>query len=113
MIVPSTTITHLRGDEDNPATDVYGDAVDTNTAVRAGIPACITAASRRTYDPVSGRTLVVNGFNVALRPRSGSFEESDRIQDDRTGDIYQVETVSVSPPMLMQEVTTLFCTVVR
>lgn len=113
MIIPSTTVSVLRTNESSPPVDDYDDAVDSDTVVATGLPASITPKSRRTYDPGSGQHTIINEYVVDLRPHAFEFTERDRVRDDRTGTVYQVETVETSAAMLMQEVIQLTCSLVR
>lgn len=113
MIIPSTTVSVLRTDQTNPPLDGNGDPVDSDTVAVSGLPASITPWNQRTLDPASGQYVVVNKFQIQLRPQAFEFTEHDRIQDERTDALYQVENVITSAAMLMQEAITLRCSQVR
>ena len=110
MIVPTTTVSVLRGDEDNPAVDDWGDPVDVDTVVKAGLAATIQPVNSTTFDPASGKRLTRQQWSISLRPRVFTFLVTDRVRDDATGAIYQVEDVITSPARLMQGVIHLRCT---
>lgn len=112
MIIPSTTITVLRTDELDPPLDEFGDPTDSDTVMAVGLPATITAQQERTRDPGSGQVTVIDWFLIELRPRVFVFTERDRVKDERTGIVYQVENVRTSSAMLMQEAIQLRCTAV-
>jgi hypothetical protein len=89
VFVPTTTVAVLRGTD----TDPYGDEVDTSTAVATGIPAAVTELTEQGFRRVTGRAGVVEGFSI--RVRSGvDVVEQDRLRDERSGAVYQVESVS-------------------
>jgi hypothetical protein len=110
MIIPSTTVRVLRS---VLSVDGFGDPVDTDTVLVANLPACITPKTERTFNPASGQVTVINTFLIELRPKVVVFTERDRVVDERTGTVYQVENVATSSAMLMQEVISLTCSVVR
>lgn len=110
MIIPSTTVTVLR--DTGPLSDGWDDLPETDTVAAVGLPAWIEHTERRTIDPASGRAVVINGFKVLLRPRVFAFRESDRIKDERTGQVYQVETVATTSGFMNENIR-LFCTQVR
>jgi hypothetical protein len=109
VIIPSTTVSVLRGE----TLDEFGEPADADTVVKAGMPACITPKTERTFNPASGQVTVLDTFQIELRPRAFEFTERDRVKDERTGLIYQVESVRTSSAMLMQEAITLRCSMVR
>jgi hypothetical protein len=106
MIIPSTTVTVLRGDG---AADEYGDPTDADAAVAAGLPAYLEVGTQRQYNPETGMTATLDGFKVLLRPHVFDFHPTDRITDDRTGLTYQVETVGVTAGFMNENIR-LFCT---
>lgn len=110
MIIPSTTITVLRTNEASPPVDAWEDATESDTVAASGLPASIEEQTKRKSDPGSGSVTMVEGFRVSLRPRAFDFATADRIRDERTGLVYQVETVGSSTPGLMQSCIRLFCT---
>lgn len=110
MIIPTTTVSVLRGDETNPAADAWGDPVDVDTPVASALPASITPVSTTYFDPASGRQLQVRNWAVTLRSGAFAFRTTDRVRDETTGDVYQVEEVTTSPARLMHQVIHLRCT---
>lgn len=109
MIIPSTTIKVLRGDESSPAVDGYGDPVDVDTVVASGLPAYLEVGTQRQYDPETGMVVSLDGFKVLLRPHVFDFKQTDRIIDERTGETYQVETAGITQGFMNQNIR-LFCT---
>lgn len=94
MGLASTTVSILRGTTVNDA----GDVEDDNTNVAAsGIPAAITkwrnplVYSESNYTP---RTL--NWYRIRL-PRRTVIQDDDRIKDEKSGEIYLVNTSTKQP----------------
>lgn len=115
MIIPTTTVTVLRTDEDDPPRDAWGDPLDSDTVPAGGaaLPATREGTRRRTLDPASGQMQVTTEWGFQLDPGVFAFVETDRVRDDLTGEVFQVEDVDQSPSGLMQGVINLRCTLVR
>lgn len=89
--IPTTTVAILRGE----TIDEYGDPVDSDTPIRAGVPISLIERDQRVYVPAESRTTIVR--HVTGRARPGTpIRERDRLRDERTGSIYLVEAVSRS-----------------
>lgn len=115
MIIPSTTVSALRTNEASPPVDAWGDAVEADTVVASAMPAWVEQATARRMDPASGRMVTIEGWKVLLRPISGlgyTPAETDRLKDERTGEVYQVETVYKTTGFMNKNVR-MFCTQVR
>lgn len=98
MIIPSTTIAVMRLNA--PAIpDDYAPEPAWQT-VATGVPVWLSEKDQKTFDPVSGRTTIVEQWVLLLRTGSFRPTETDRIEDERTGTLYQVDQV--------QETTGLF-----
>ena len=111
MIIPTTTVSVLRVDEDNPPTDEWGDPVDVpDTVVASKLPATVQPVNSAYFDPGSGQVLTRQLWSVTLRPGAFAFQATDRVKDENTGEVYQVEDVTASPARLMQGVIHLRCT---
>lgn len=94
MIFGTTRVDVLRTDEANPPVDGFGDPVDSDTTVLAGLPADIQRMTIRRQNPTTGRLLTIAGYEVSVRITTGfTFQPTDRLVDTRTGDVLQVETV--------------------
>lgn len=111
MIIPNTTITVFRNS--GTTADDWGDEIDQDTPAAVGLPASIETKQKRTFNPGSGQHTIMDGFQISLRPRAFAFGERDRVKDERSGLVYQVETVSGDAPGLMPQPIKLFCTKVR
>ena len=92
MIFGSTTISVLRGD--TGAEDGLGDVQDTDDVAIAGLPAWVEQGSLSRRDDASGQRITLSGYWVSLRASTPfQFQATDRIRDERTGDVLQVETI--------------------
>lgn len=95
MIAAATTVVSiLRGDETNE----YGDVVDSDTAVYAGIPASIVEQNRRVYLPAEQAYRIVRSYEGRL-PSNTDVQKNDRIRDERTNVIYLV--VNLADPVAL------------
>ena len=83
----TTTISVLRG----TAANRYGDEVDTDTVVATKIPASILEKPATGGRPASGRTDTPRGYFLRIW-RVFTFEQGDRVRDERTGLTYAVLT---------------------
>ena len=91
--IPTTTVAVLSR---TAATDSYGDEVESD-AVLAGftdLPAYISEISERAFDPTTGRATVIEGVSIRLRPNAFPFAPHDRVRDNTTGIVYQIDTVN-------------------
>lgn len=75
-----------------------GDVVDNYAVAATGIPAFWGPRNQRAYDPVSGRTTVIRGFEVRLKPGT-AVTERQRLRNDRTGDVGAVRRVDRQPTL--------------
>lgn len=89
VFLPSTTLTVFRG----AAVDDYGDETDTTLAIALAVPAAVTEVRQRSWRPVEQRGGVADRYTIRLRPGVDVTEE-DRLRDDNTGAIYQVQEVN-------------------
>jgi hypothetical protein len=87
-LTANTTISVLRG----TITGDYGDDLDSDEAVTSGIPASILELPVTGGRPVSGRADTPRTHTLRLW-RVFAFRQSDRIKDERTGDIYSIITL--------------------
>lgn len=85
----TTTISVLRG----TSTDGYGDDVDTDTAVRTGIPASLVEQTRRVTTRDDPTPRIVR-YAVGRVTSGTDITDQDRVRDERTGAIYIVDAVS-------------------
>lgn len=86
---PTTTVSVLRGE----MTDDYGDPVDNDDSVLAGVPIAITEYQQRVFVAAEQRLTIVRQMWGRVRP-GFDIREKDRLRDERTGRVYLVETIS-------------------
>lgn len=97
VFVPNTLMSLHR----DVSTDEFGDPVDDNTVAESSdLPAVITEKSQRTFLPEELRMDMVQKFVIRLRPGT-DVREGDRLQDQFTNAIYQVQEVVVTPNVVM------------
>lgn len=89
--IPSTTVSVLRSVS---AQNAWGDDVDTNTPIATGLPAAVVEDKQRSYLASEQRGGVVEYFAIRFRPGT-DVREGDRLLDERSTAIYQVDTVSI------------------
>lgn len=85
----TTTISVLRG----TAEDRYGDEVDTDTVVASRIPASILEKPVTGARPASGRKDTPRTYFLRVW-RTFTFQQGDRVRDERTGYVYAVTTLA-------------------
>lgn len=99
---PTTTVTLLGGESTR---DEYGDEVESTTPLATGVPASLVEGTMRTVATESDmqavavryytcrlpQTIVAAGGAVVPTP----VTELSRVRDDRTGDMYSVDSKTV------------------
>lgn len=75
----------LRGTETNG----YGDTVDSETAVRSGVPCSLIEQTRRVYLPDEGATRIIRSYAGRVGPET-DLRKDDRIRNERNGRTYLV-----------------------
>jgi hypothetical protein len=77
--------------------DEFDDPTDTDTVVASRLPAHIssrTLAPDQHFEPGSGQVTTVEVLTTRVQWQEGSFDAStDRVQDERTGDILTIDYV--------------------
>lgn len=107
MIFGSTKVDVLRSVDTE---DGRGDPVESDDVALAGLPVDIAEGTARRRDPADGHMVTLNGYNVAVRASCPFvIKETDRLRDQRTGQVLQVETVSYSRGFAGRR-RVLFCT---
>jgi hypothetical protein len=97
--VPTTTVTVLRGS----TTDDLGDTVAADTVAASGIPFSLLEQRRSVYVAVDNRVQQVRYF-TGRAPGDSDILISDRIRDETTGTVYQVDSVTqVGSPVQMND----------
>lgn len=87
-LVPTTTVTVLRGSTVND----YDDEVDGTTPVYQKIPASISEQEPEVQTGSEGMPRKIRKFRSRIRGKL-VLKEGDRIKDERTGDIYIVDAI--------------------
>ncbi len=95
--VPNTTVRVERDNTSPPGTGVevegYGPDRSNWTPTATGAPAYLFEDSQRTWDPAAGRMTVREVVVIRLRPGT-DVQDRDRLVDERTGSIYQVDSLT-------------------
>lgn len=91
--LPTTTVTITRG---TPTLDAFGDPVDNNSVVAAGVPAAFIEDRQQRYDRADERGGVVEQFTIRLAS-TAQVLEGDRITDDVSAAVFQVFGVAYPP----------------
>jgi hypothetical protein len=96
VIFGSTHISVLRGDTGTE--DGFGDVQDTDTPALEHVPAYVEQGSLTRRDPANGQLVTLSGYWVAVRAGLPfEFKPTDRIKNEQTSEVLQVETIRVSP----------------
>lgn len=101
---PNTYCSILRTDEGE--TDEFGDPVDNETVAASGIPISIIHKEVSQFLPVEHRKTVYNDYVARLRADI-EVKSTDRIKDERTGNIFMVEGVFYTNSPLWASATRL------
>lgn len=99
MFLPNAWVSVYRDTPAKQTVDAWGQQVDdpaptAATADATGLPAYISQSTQRVADPGSGTVTVVSLYKIRLRPRAFTFASSDRLKDERTNAVYQVNAVN-------------------
>lgn len=97
--VATTTVAILRG----TSTDDFGDTVESTTAVATGVPASLIEQRRvvTTESDPQPRAVV---FFTGRVSATTDVTDGDRLRDERTGEIYLVDSVSrTSSPVMTND----------
>jgi hypothetical protein len=90
---PTTTITAYRGS----TTDDLGDETDVDTVIVTGVPAHLAETRKTTLDPATGTPRIIRYPTCRIpASRDWGVQPGDRIEDDRTGLRYVVDSSSTS-----------------
>lgn len=94
MLIPaSTRVSISRAVQ----TDAYGDPVDIDSVpLYTGVPCTIALNSRATQNPASTTPRQVSWFSCVV-PHGTDIRDDDRIVDEATGVVYDVEGVNPLP----------------
>jgi hypothetical protein len=103
VFVPTTTVTIERDNGSVPGTGTHVEGYGPLTAdwqpVATGLPAYVYEDDQRTWDPATGRLSIRTVSMLRMRP-STDLQDRDRVVDDRTGHVFQVDTVNHEPAVV-------------
>lgn len=89
MNLATTTVSILGG----TSTDTFGDEADGTTVLASAIPASLIEATRTAMEPVTGTPRIVR-THVCRLPPGTAVDETKRIKDEQTSEIYIVVAVT-------------------
>lgn len=100
----TTTVTVYRA---SGSTNEYGDETDDNrTVLYSNVPAAVVEDGQVRFATPELRNELIEQFTVRI-PRKFDITEGDRLKDDCTGAIYQVNGVSAPQALVMATSTRL------
>lgn len=98
MNLATTTVSVLGG----TSTDAFGDETDGTTVLASGIPASLIESTRTAMEPVTGIPRIIR-THVCRLPPGTAVDETKRIKDEQTAEIYIVVAVTRNAnPVLAQ-----------
>lgn len=89
--LPTTTVTLLGGEATK---DPYGDQDESTATLATGVPASLLERTLPTVSTEGDPQAVVVQYYVCRVPQGTPVDELSRVQDERTGDIYAVDSVT-------------------
>lgn len=96
VFIPTTLVNLYRLTD----TDEFGDPTDDNTVITySDLPSVITEKTQRTFLPEELRLDIVQKYTIRLRPGT-DVQEGDRLRDQYSDSVYQVQEVYVSPTIV-------------
>lgn len=98
----NTTASVMRGTTENQ----FGDEIDANTPYISGLPVTLIETGKTVQDPSSAtpRTIRQVYCNV---PEWAGILNTDRLMDERTGDVYIIISVTKPPTIIGAPVDTI------
>lgn len=91
LVPPSTTVAISRGTQ----LDVFGDLTDINSLpIAVGVPAAIGRSSVTSQNDSSGTPRQISTLSCVV-PRGTDVQQDDRLTDEVTGAVYNVDRVNV------------------
>ncbi len=89
---PTTTVTLMGG---TASSDPYGDSDEAITELATGVPAALVDRAMPTVSTESDLQAVVVRYSVCRVPVGTPVDNLSRVKDERTGDIYSVDSVTL------------------
>lgn len=100
IAIPTTTVSILGGS----ASSDFGDPIEGTTVAASGIPASIVEGRQTVATESDPQARVVRYYTGRL-PNGTEVNDSQRIRDDVTGDIYSIDNVTrPRNPVIPQDV---------
>jgi hypothetical protein len=111
---PNAVLSVFRDQGATESTDDWGYPVDDPNpaeavADAAGLYAYVTQTTKSVFDPGTGQVTRIAQFTIRCRPGAFAFSESDRIRDERTGVMYQVNGVKDNAGVVQRTDIVLTC----
>lgn len=101
--IPNTTVRIERDNTSTPGTGVivegYGPDLSNWTPAASGQPAYRYEDDQRTWDPATERYTIRTVVVFRLRP-DAPVQDRDRFVDERSGEIFQVDTITQDPAVV-------------
>ncbi|MFE4671113.1 hypothetical protein [Streptomyces sp. NPDC056723] len=98
MNLATTRVSILGGSSE----DEFGDEIDGTTVLAAAIPASLIESTRTAMEPVTGTPRIIR-THICRLPPGTTVDETKRIKDEVTGEIYIVVAVTKNTnPVLTQ-----------
>lgn len=98
IAIPTTTVTILGGSTNSD----YGDVLDDDTPAGSGIPASIVEG-RQVVATESDPQAVVIRYYTGRLPNGTVVDDSMRLRDEVTGDLYSIDNVTVPRNPIMEQ----------
>lgn len=101
--IPNTTVRVERDNTSDPGSGThvegYGPDLSNWTAAATGAPAYRFEDTQRTWDPSTQRATITDVTVFRLRPDAPVLDR-DRLVDERTAEIFQVDTITQDPSVV-------------
>lgn len=98
----NTSVTIYRGTTSNQ----FGDQVDSNVPYITGLPATLIETGKNTQDPSTPTPRTIRAIYCNV-PEWAGVLNTDRIMDERTGDVFIVISVTKPPTIIGAPVDTV------
>jgi hypothetical protein len=98
IAIATTTVTILGGESDSD----YGDVLDSDTPAGSGIPASIIEGRQVVSTESDAQARVIRYYTGRL-PNGTIVDDSNRLRDEVTGDVYSIDNVTVPRNPIMEQ----------
>ncbi len=89
IAVPNTTVSILGGSSNSD----YGDVIDDDEPAGSGIPAMIIEGRQIVATESDPQARVIRYYTARL-PHGTAVDDTHRLRDERTGDVYSIDNVT-------------------